>query len=166
LWGGPATDGSARESGSDGPHGASGNPYPLQRLRLSLPSKAGAIAIIEAMSTSVLVVDDDVAFRGLARRVLTAGGLVVVGEAGSVAAAIAAALALRPCGALVDVGLPDGNGIALARELAALPWHPHVVLTSTDPEAASAADVRECSANGFVPKEQLVAAPLTRLLTR
>jgi DNA-binding NarL/FixJ family response regulator len=116
------------------------------------------------MSGAVLVVDDDPAFRGLVRRLLAASGLLVVGEAASVASAIAAAHALRPLGALVDIGLPDGDGIALARELSALPWHPRVILTSTDPDAASADDVRSCGAGGFFPKDQLPDAPLSRLL--
>jgi DNA-binding NarL/FixJ family response regulator len=116
------------------------------------------------MSGVVLVVDDDPDFRSLARRLLVGGGLAVIGEAESVATAIAAALELRPDGALVDVGLPDGDGIALARELSALPWRPRVVLTSTDPDAASPDDVRACGADAFVPKEELPNAPLSRLL--
>jgi DNA-binding NarL/FixJ family response regulator len=112
----------------------------------------------------VLVVDDDPVFRALARRMLDAGGLVVVGEAETVAAAMAAAVELRPDAALVDVGLPDGDGIALARELAALPWRPRIVLTSTDPDAASADDVRRSGAAAFVAKDQLPNAPLARLL--
>lgn len=116
------------------------------------------------MSPSVLVVDDDPAFRGLAVRLLAALGLGVAGEAGTVEAAIAAAGSLRPDAVLVDVGLPDGDGISLARELTALPWRPRVVLTSTDVEAASAIDVRDSGAEAFVPKEQLPNTALKRLL--
>jgi DNA-binding NarL/FixJ family response regulator len=112
----------------------------------------------------VLVVDDDPVFRGLARRILTAGGLSVVGEAASVQAAIEAAERLRPDAALVDVGLPDGDGIALAERLAALPWRPRVVLTSSDPDAATPDDVRRVGAAGFVAKDELPNAPLTELL--
>ena len=104
-------------------------------------------------------------FRSLARRTLIAGGLVVVGEAESVATARAAAHALRPDAVLVDIGLPDGDGIALARELTALPWCPRVVLISSDPEAASADDVRASGAGAFVAKDDLPDAPLERLLT-
>jgi DNA-binding NarL/FixJ family response regulator len=116
------------------------------------------------MHVSVLVVDDDPVFRGLARRMLVAGGLVVVGEAETVATAIIAANDLRPDAVLVDVGLPDGNGIALARELTMLPWRPRVVLTSTDPDAASAEDVRSSGAGAFVAKDELPNAPLKDLL--
>lgn len=116
------------------------------------------------MIGSVLVVDDDPVFRGLARRMLRAAGLVVVGEAESVAAAIACAQDIRPEAALVDVGLPDGNGISLAAKLTALPLGLRVVLTSTDPDAASADDVRESGAGAFVAKDELPNAPLRRLL--
>jgi DNA-binding NarL/FixJ family response regulator len=116
------------------------------------------------MPGAVLVVDDDPVFRSLARRTLIAAGLVVVGEAGNVAEAMAAAHALRPDAVLVDVGLPDGDGVALARELTALPWRPRVVLTSTDPDAASPDDVRASGAGAFVPKDELPNAPLKHLL--
>jgi two-component system nitrate/nitrite response regulator NarL len=77
----------------------------------------------------VLVVDDDPEFRELAGRLLAASGLTVVGEADSFSAALAAAERLEPSAVLVDVELPDGDGVALARELAAVPWHPLVSLT-------------------------------------
>jgi DNA-binding NarL/FixJ family response regulator len=112
----------------------------------------------------VLVVDDDPAFRRLAQRVLAAYGFAVAGEAGSVQAAIAAAGALMPDAVLVDVGLPDGDGISLARDLTALPWRPRVLLTSSDADAASAPDVRSSGAEAFVPKDQLPNAALNDLL--
>jgi DNA-binding NarL/FixJ family response regulator len=115
---------------------------------------------------SVLVVDDDPAFRRLAHRLLAAFGLTVAGEAGTVQTALAAAGSLRPDAVLVDVGLPDGDGVTLASQLAALPWRPRVVLTSTDPDAASPSDVRRSGAAAFVPKADLPNAELARLLGR
>ena len=73
------------------------------------------------MSRSVLVVDDDASFRDLAARVLTGWGHVVIGEAGSVEEALARAAELRPDTALVDIGLPDGDGFSLTQRLRALP---------------------------------------------
>jgi DNA-binding NarL/FixJ family response regulator len=120
--------------------------------------------MIACVSGAVLVVDDDPVFRGLARRILTACGLFVVGEASSVEAAIEAAERLRPGSALVDVGLPDGDGIALAERLVAMPWRLRVVLTSSDPDAATRDDVRRVGAAGFVAKDELPNAPLKELL--
>jgi CheY-like chemotaxis protein len=113
---------------------------------------------------SVLVVDDDSAFRALAGRLLCASGLTVVGEAGSVSAALSAAGRLRPSAILLDVELPDGDGITLARELTSLPWQPCVLLTSVDESVASAAEVRESGARAFVSKADLPNAPLAELL--
>jgi CheY-like chemotaxis protein len=116
------------------------------------------------MSGSVLVVDDDPVFRRLARRMLTAGGLVVVAEADTLAAAMDMVHDVRPDAVLVDVGLPDGDGVTLAGYLAALPWRPRVLLTSTDPDAASGEDVRRSGAGAFVAKHELPNAPLRDLL--
>jgi DNA-binding NarL/FixJ family response regulator len=121
--------------------------------------------MIAPMPGAVLVVDDDALFRSLARRLLLSEGLDVVGEAESVATAIAAAHELRPDAVLLDIGLPDGDGISLARELTALPWRPRVVLTSSDPQAASDRDIRASGAGAFIPKDDLPNAPLERLLT-
>jgi DNA-binding NarL/FixJ family response regulator len=120
--------------------------------------------MIVFVTTAVLLIDDDPAFRALARLVLSGTEFVVVGEADTVATGLAAATHLRPDAVLVDVGLPDGDGITLARELAALPWAPRVVLTSVDPDAASADDVRQSGANGFAPKDELPGAGLQLLL--
>jgi DNA-binding NarL/FixJ family response regulator len=117
-----------------------------------------------AMKGSVLVVDDDPAFRRLAQRILVAFDFAVVGEAGDAAAALSAAGVLRPDAVLVDVGLPGTDGVALARELAALPWRPRVVLTSSNAEAATASEVRSSGAEAFVPKNELPGAPLGELL--
>jgi DNA-binding response OmpR family regulator len=115
------------------------------------------------MSGSVLIVDDDPRFRRLATRILTRAGLTVVAEAPDAQAAVIAANASKPDGILVDVRLPDRNGLDLARELLALGWHPRVLLTSSDPDAADCVDGRG-DALPFLPKEDLPNAPLQALL--
>ena len=113
---------------------------------------------------SVLVVDDDAAFRGLAARMLAEEGLVVVGEADGAESARAAAARLRPEAVLVDVMLAGDDGIELAHELARLPWRPRVLLTSTAPDAVRGQELEADGVIGFVPKEALPGAPLARLL--
>lgn len=131
---------------------------------VSLPSGRGEAAMIACMSRSVLVVDDDPEFRDLAGRLLAASGLTVVGEADSVEAALSAAARLEPSAALVDVELPDGDGVTLARELAALPWRPRVVLTSINGEITTVDEARAAGARAFVSKAELPNAPLRQLL--
>jgi CheY-like chemotaxis protein len=119
--------------------------------------------MISCVIRSVLVVDDDPELRELAGRLLAGSGLTVVGEADSVAAALAAAARFEPAAVLVDVELPDGDGVTLARELAALPWHPRVVLTSIDPDITTT-NGRNAGATAFVSKADLPDAPLSQLL--
>ncbi len=108
--------------------------------------------------------DDDARFRALAVRILTAAGLLIGGEADTYESGWKAAQALRPGGILVDARLPDGDGVALARDLAALSWRPSVVLTSSDADVA--AEFAQAHAPGlvFIPKSDLPDAPLAQLL--
>ena len=116
------------------------------------------------MTWSVLVVDDDASFRALASRTLRSWGYAVVGEAGTVAEAMESVATLQPDAALVDIGLPDGNGFMLAREFAALPSPPRVVLISSDGDATNEAIAQRMGAAGFVPKDQLLGVTLRRLI--
>jgi DNA-binding NarL/FixJ family response regulator len=116
------------------------------------------------MAISVLVVDDDPSFRDLAERLLTANNLEVVAHAGTATEAIAVAKAIKPDAVLVDVDLPDRNGIDLTGELRALPWRPRVVLTSADADVARPDDVSCSGASAFVHKADLPNSPLERLL--
>jgi DNA-binding NarL/FixJ family response regulator len=116
------------------------------------------------MPVSVLIVDDDEQFRRLAARLLTSFGMTIAGEAATAAAALEAAVTLRPDAALVDVGLPDGDGRNVARRLAALDTPPRVVLTSSDPDVVSEADLQRSGARAFVPKELLPDGATRQLL--
>ena len=91
--------------------------WPETDLGLALPSTSGRAATMAPMPRSVLVVDDDAAFRALAARTLRSWGYVVVGEAATFAEALERPTALRPDAVLVDIGLPDGDGFALAQRL-------------------------------------------------
>jgi DNA-binding NarL/FixJ family response regulator len=117
------------------------------------------------MASRVLVVDDDPAFRALACRLVLAMGLAVAGEAATFADGAAGAEVLRPDAVLVDVGLPDGDGLELARRIASLPQRPRVVITSSDADAVTSEGARELGAIGFLPKTDLADGSLRPLLT-
>jgi DNA-binding NarL/FixJ family response regulator len=104
------------------------------------------------MGRTVFIVDDQPEFRLCVRELLEADGFVVVGEAGDVRGALEAGRQLRPDVVLVDVRLPDGSGIDVARSMRAWAAPPVVVLTST---ADYSHAVRECGASGFIPKGSL-----------
>jgi CheY-like chemotaxis protein len=117
-----------------------------------------------SVTRSVLVIDDDPEFRKLARRLLAGSGLTVVGEADSVAAGRAATARLEASAILLDVELPDGDGVTLARELAALPWQPRILLTSIDRDITTTDEARNAGARAFINKADLPNAPLAELL--
>ena len=118
------------------------------------------------VATSALLVDDTPDYLALLTRVLEGMGIEVVATAPDAASAIRAAGSMKPDIALVDVGLPDRDGVDLGYELADLPWRPHVVLMSTDRDAVSGVEARPGrDALAFIPKEDLADGRLSRLLS-
>ena len=66
----------------------------------------------------VLVVDDhEVVREGLREILESAGDLTVCGEAGTAADAMAQAVELRPDVVVLDVRLPDGDGVSVCRQM-------------------------------------------------
>jgi CheY-like chemotaxis protein len=116
------------------------------------------------VARSILVVDDDTAVRGLIVRILRSRGHDVVGEAGSVSEALAQAEALRPDVALVDIGLPDGDGFSLTRQLRLRSGGIRVVLFSSDADRTNEAAAERAGAVGFLPKDELSSPALQRLI--
>jgi DNA-binding NarL/FixJ family response regulator len=116
------------------------------------------------MSARVLIVDDHAPFRALARRVLTADGFDVVGEAADGAAAIEAARALRPDIVLLDVQLPDVDGFQVAEDLTGEPPGPAVVLVSSRAGSDYGRRLTTSAARGFIAKADLSGAGLQRVL--
>ena len=117
------------------------------------------------MPTTVLIVDDHPSFRHFARKLLEAAGYTVVGDAEDGASALAAVRALRPDVVLLDVLLPDTTGFAVARDLAAEPEHPLVVLTSSRSASDLGPLVRSEHAKGFISKRDLTIAALAALVS-
>ncbi|WP_116110150.1 response regulator [Amycolatopsis ruanii] len=114
------------------------------------------------MITVFRVDDHEVVRRGVADLLEADRELRVVGEASTAAQAMARIPALRPDVAVLDVRLPDGNGIELCRELRSrFPELNVLILTSyTDEEAMLNAIL--AGAGGYVIKDiqglQLVSA--------
>lgn len=100
-----------------------------------------------------LVDDHEVVRRGVADMLETDPELTVVGEAASVAQALARIPALKPQVAVLDVRLPDGNGVELCRDLrSALPELNCLMLTSFTDEQAML-DAILAGAGGYVIKD-------------
>jgi two-component system, NarL family, invasion response regulator UvrY len=112
----------------------------------------------------VLVVDDQAPFRAAARAVLRrADGFELVGEASSGAEAIALADELHPALVLMDINMPEMNGIEATRRIVAA--HPDVVvfLCSTYDLADLPRSATESGASGYINKERFGADALQQL---
>ena len=80
----------------------------------------------------VLLVDDDALVRAGLRMILSADTTIeVVGEAANGREAITAAAELHPTVVLMDIRMPDMDGITATEHLRRLPRAPHVIVLTT-----------------------------------
>jgi DNA-binding NarL/FixJ family response regulator len=116
------------------------------------------------MCRTVLIVDDHAGFRAAARALLEAGDFDVVGEAEDGAAAVAAAVELRPEVVLLDIQLPDVDGFAVAERLADDGVSSAIILISSRDVSSFR---RRLAANpgwSFIAKDELSAETLAAAL--
>jgi DNA-binding NarL/FixJ family response regulator len=113
---------------------------------------------------TVLIVDDHASFRASARDLLEEEGFEVIGEASDGATALAAARKLCPDVVLLDIQLPDMNGIAVAAKLASEGDRAKILLVSSRDAFEFGSLLSESFAAGFLPKEQLTGENVRRIL--
>lgn len=125
-----------------------------------------APAALEVESpTRVLVVDDQSPFRVAARSLFESfGGFTVVGEAESGEAGVAMAAILRPRLVLMDVRLPDIDGMEATRRILADDEQIVVVLVSSHRRQDLPAGLDDCGAAAFFTKEDVDPQALEALL--
>jgi len=108
----------------------------------------------DAAPIRVFLLDDhEVVRRGLRDLLEVEGEFEVVGEASTAAEALARVLAVKPRVAVLDVRLPDGNGVTVCRELRSrMPQLTCLMLTSfSDDEALF--DAILAGASGYLLKQ-------------
>ncbi|GGK70123.1 hypothetical protein Sme01_27950 [Sphaerisporangium melleum] len=115
------------------------------------------------MGPRILLVDDHPGFRRMARRILEAGGFDVVGEAADGAQALRYVDELSPEIVVLDVLLPDIDGIEVADRLARLTHAPVVVLISSRSRADLGDRLAAAPVRGFLTKEDFSAECLAAL---
>jgi DNA-binding NarL/FixJ family response regulator len=116
------------------------------------------------MGKTVLVVDDHSGFRASARQLLESEGFEVIGEAEDGESAVTKAEQLQPELALVDVYLPDVDGLVVASRLRGLANPPAVILISSHGKSEFDPLIPDSGARGFLPKSQLSREALEALL--
>ena len=124
----------------------------------------------EEVRTSIVLVDDQATLRrGLRMWLTLEPDLEVVGEAESGEAALRLVRALSPDLVLMDVEMPDMDGIAATAALRAASPHVAVVILSLYDDARTEARAREAGAVGFVSKHQAkstLLATIRRVVSR
>lgn len=88
----------------------------------------------------------------------------MIGEAADAASAVCAVRDLNPQVILLDIGLPDGDGITLAEHFAGVADPPDVVLTSSRDAGEFGPRLRSACARGFVAKDALSGPAILTLL--
>jgi DNA-binding NarL/FixJ family response regulator len=112
--------------------------------------------ILETAPTRILVVDDDDAFReSVCSAIARDAGMVLAAQVNTVAAAREAIVHGNFDVALIDLGLPDGNGIDLILQISrTLPDVDVMVVTVFGDEAHVLASI-EAGATGYLLKRSL-----------
>lgn len=115
------------------------------------------------MTITVMLADDHELIReGLRRAFEREDDLEVVAEAASVAEAIAVGCKMTPDVSIVDLRLPDGNGLDIVRALRAHSVDMGIVVLTMYAGDTQLFDALEAGASAFVPKsapaEEIVAA--------
>jgi DNA-binding NarL/FixJ family response regulator len=108
----------------------------------------------KTMPVRILIADDDASIRYLLRRILEERpGWEVCGEASDGNDAVAKTEQLAPDLAIIDLAMPDKNGVQAAREIfAASPLTPMLLLTVQEVSMELARTAREAGFRGAVTK--------------
>ncbi|HEU5475501.1 MAG TPA: response regulator transcription factor [Actinophytocola sp.] len=112
-----------------------------------------------------LVDDHEIVRRGISDLVEFEPDLEVIGEASSVAEALAWIPHCEPDVAVLDVRMPDGNGIELCRELRSRMPDLNCLMLTSFPDDEAMFDAIMAGAGGFVLKEVLGSDLLSALRT-
>lgn len=115
------------------------------------------------MSQTVLIVDDHAGFRRAARVILEAAGYDVVAESATGGEALEAVERVSPMLVLLDIGLPDADGIEVAGRLTTADRSLAVVLTSSRDASDYWQLLERSGARGFIPKAELSGAAFAAL---
>jgi len=108
------------------------------------------------MTIRVLLADDTKTMRdGLRALLESAAGVAVVGEAASGTEAVRLTRELAPDVVVMDIRMPDMDGVQATRQLKAVGASARVVAITAALDETLAERLREAGAVGIVPKEEV-----------
>ena len=107
-----------------------------------------------AADVRVFIVDDhEIVRRGVRDLIEASPGLYVVGEAATASEALSVAPALRPRVAILDVRLPDGDGVSVCRELRSRLPHLQCLMLTTYSDDDALYEAVMAGAAGYLLKQ-------------
>jgi DNA-binding NarL/FixJ family response regulator len=110
---------------------------------------------------SVLVIDDHESVRAGIKAALSRAGHICVGEAGSISEARAQIAHSNPQVIVVDLSLPDGNGLEIVQWARSISQRIGIVVLTLNPAQDFLLTVMKSGASAFVEK----SAPLAELIS-
>lgn len=110
---------------------------------------------------SVLVIDDHESVRAGIKAALSRAGHICVGEAGSISEARAQIAHTNPQVIVVDLSLPDGNGLEIVQWARSISERIGIVILTLNPAQDFLLTVMKSGASAFVEK----SAPLAELIS-
>jgi len=102
---------------------------------------------------TVLIIDDHRMFREGIRSIIERGGVEVIGESGTGQDGLKNVTELKPDIVLVDISLPDRNGIKLTREITDRQPETRVIILSMHFKIDYIAEAFQSGAKGYIVKE-------------
>src|SRR3954452_25468468 len=150
-----------------GRHGPPSDNWDLGKAWRSVASRRSAPVTpgwcqMSFQALRVLIIDDHASCRAAARELLQRRGFAVVAEADGAQAGLEAAETVAPDAVVLDIHLPDGNGIDVCRALTEA--NPALVVLLVSAEADHGRWASDCGAVAFVPKARLASVALAGLL--
>ncbi len=119
---------------------------------VAAPLRRPTAPVLTGRPTTVLVVDDQVTFADLLAEALTAAGMVCVGTAHTAAEAVQLAERLQPDQVVMDVSLPDTDGLTATRLVRDRCPHTVVTVLTAHQDPAWVVRATQAGAGAFVPK--------------
>jgi len=102
----------------------------------------------------ILIIDDHPMFRDGVKAIISgSGGYQVAGEAGSCAEGLEAGRSLQPDIVIIDISLPDGSGIDLARSMLAYVPEAKILMLSMHSKADFIVSAFQAGALAFLAKD-------------
>jgi DNA-binding NarL/FixJ family response regulator len=105
------------------------------------------------MSLTVYLADDHAVLREGLRLLLETQGFTVVGQAGDGRTAVRETARLKPEAAILDIAMPELNGIEAARQIREASPHTKVIILSMHSTPAHISRALQAGARGYLLKE-------------